>query len=276
MRRRQLAALVERTIELMRRDRRNLLFLLLQAPIIGVLLAIVARADAVMGERAAANEAKKVLFMLANTAIWFGVINAARTIAGERMILRHERLTGLQIVPYLGSKIIALLPLLGIQALLLLLPVALKVQFPASGIMFPLSIELFISLLLAGLAGTALGLAISASATTTDRAISLVPLALIPQILFAGVIFSLGDGITAQRVLSWLTISRWAMDALGSSANLNSLPLLPGMLRPLTPAAEYIATPMHLATRWLILIGYAATCLLVASGMLRRAARPRA
>jgi hypothetical protein len=242
------------------------------------LLALVARADALVGERAAANEAKKVLFILATTAVWFGVINAARSIAGEWAVYRRERLAGVQIGAYVCSKVVALAPLLLFQALALLALVALKVQLPALGVFLPLPIELFITTFLAGLTGIALGLVISAIATTPDRATSLVPLALIPQILFAGAIFSLGDGVSIQRVLSWLMASRWALDAFGTSVNLNTLPVLPGMLRPLTPAPEYLYTPSHLLSSWLILLAYCGICMLSTAIVLRRTDRqePRA
>ena len=121
---------------------------------------------------------------------------------------------------------------------------------------------------LTSLAGLAMGLAISASSSSPDRAISVVPLALIPQILFAGVIFSLGDGLTIQRLLSWFTISRWAMDAYGTTVNLNDLPFQPGMLR--VPKDEYTFTATHLLSRWLILLAYMAVCLGITAWQLKR------
>jgi hypothetical protein len=113
-------------------------------------------------------------------------------------------------------------------------------------------------------------LALSASASTPDRATSLVPLALIPQILFAGVIFSLGEGITIQRLLSWFTISRWAMDAYGSTVDINSLPFQPGFGVLPNPPAEYSHTPGHLLSRWLILLIYMVGCLLLTAWLLKR------
>lgn len=266
---RQFGILVRRYYDLIVQDRRNLGILLLQAPIIGLLLMLVAKADAIVGERAFANEAKKVLFMLATVAVWFGIINAAREISKEAPIYRRERLANLRIGPYIISKVIVLTLLIAIQSLILLVLTGLKVQFPAMGVILPLPIELFITTLLTALAGLSLGLAISAFASTPDRAISLVPLALIPQIMFAGVIFSLGEGNTLQRVLSWLTISRWAMDAYGTSANINDLPLMPGMLRLPNPPAEYLFTPEHLLSRWLILGGYTLVCLLITGIILK-------
>jgi ABC-type multidrug transport system permease subunit len=59
-----------------------------------------------------------------------------------------------------------------------------------------------------------LGLLVSALAPTTDRALSIVPIILIPQIMFSNVIFSLSD--PASKWISYLMPSRWGMQAMGS------------------------------------------------------------
>jgi hypothetical protein len=267
---RQFGILARRYADLSVQDRRNLLILLLQAVIIGLLLLLVAKADAIVGQGAVASEAKKVLFMLATVGVWFGIINAAREIVKEAPIYKRERLANLHIGPYVLAKVVVLTLLVIVQSALLLGLVALKVHFPNQGVILPASIELFITTLLTALAGLALGLALSALASTPDRATSLVPLALIPQILFAGVIFSLGEGVTIQRLLSWLTISRWAMDAYGATANINALPFQPGFGVLPNPPAEYSHTPGLLLSRWLILVVYMLVCLGLTAWLLKR------
>lgn len=265
---RQFGILARRYLDLIIQDRRNLGILLLQAPIIGVLLMLVAKADALVGDKTFASEAKKVLFMLATVAVWFGIINAAREITKESPIFRRERLANLRIGPYVLSKIAILLLLVVVQSALLLGLVSLRVQLPAMGVLLPGWLELYATTLLTSLAGLAMGLAISSSASTPDRAISIVPLALIPQILFAGVIFTLGDGFSVQRLLSWFTISRWAMDAYGTTVNLNELPFQPGMLR--VAKDEYAFTAGHLLSRWAILLLYMLVCLGITAWQLKR------
>jgi ABC-type multidrug transport system ATPase subunit len=265
---RQFGILARRYLDLIVQDRRNLLILLLQAPIIGLLLMLVSKSDAIVGDTAFASEGKKVLFMLATVAVWFGIINAAREITKESAIYRRERLANLRIGPYVLSKIVVLTLLVLIQSLILLVLIDVKVQLPAMGALLPAWIELLATTFLTALAGLAMGLAISSSSSSPDRAISIVPLALIPQILFAGVIFSLGDGLTIQRLLSWFTISRWAMDAYGTTVNLNDLPFQPGMLR--VPKDEYTFTATHLLSRWLILLAYMAVCLGITAWQLKR------
>ncbi|RMD74768.1 MAG: ATP-binding cassette domain-containing protein, partial [Chloroflexi bacterium] len=93
---RQFGLLTRRYFDLMRQDRRNVLILLLQAPIIALLLVLVVRSDALTGTQAQdliqRSEAKKLLFMLATVSVWFGIINAAREITKEQAIYRRERL----------------------------------------------------------------------------------------------------------------------------------------------------------------------------------------
>jgi ABC transport system ATP-binding/permease protein len=264
---RQLVLLTRRSIEVILQDRRNLTLLLLQAPLIALLLILVARPDALIGAREIdlipRGEAKKVLFMLATVSVWFGIINAAREITKERPIYLRERLVNLGLGAYIASKMVVLSILLLFQTIVFLAVLAADVRLPTgTGVLFPVWLELAVTLLMTAAAGTALGLLISAVSTTADRAVSLVPFALIPQILFAGLIFSL-DG--AAEPLSWLTVSRWSMDALGTSVDLNSLCNLAntdsdGSIPPgctplfLETEAAYLHNPFHLLSRWAALL----------------------
>jgi len=253
--------------ELFLQDRRNLLILLLQAPIIAALLAFVVDHEAVSGHGATFSSARALLFMLATVAVWFGIINAAREITKESAIYRRERLSNLRIGPYVLSKVVILTGLVIVQSVLLLAIIGLRVQLPAEGLVGLISGDLFLTTFLASQAGIGLGLLISALAATPDRAISIVPLALIPQVIFSGVIFELKGGAS---VVSWLAIGRWAMDAYGTIIDLNALPLVAGGPR-ITPAYdEYTATVGHLVTRWGIMLLYNLACLLLMIWLLRR------
>ncbi len=214
---RQFAILCKRYAELLFADRKNLALLLLQAPIIGLLLLLVSEPSSFHGR----IEAKKLTFMLAMTGVWFGVINSAREICKEANVLRRERLAGLSPGAYLLSKLTVLAALVIVQSALLVGVVALRVRMPAHGILLPAGIEVYVTVVLAGLAGIALGLALSALATTPDKAMSLIPIVLVPQVLFAGVMFGL-SGITS--LIGWGVSSRAAVDALAAIANLNTLP----------------------------------------------------
>jgi hypothetical protein len=64
------------------------------------------------------------------------------------------------------------------------------------------------------------GLAISAIAPNNDRAISFVPIILIPQVIFSGAIIPLKDWLT--QVMATIFPTRWAMAALGTSIGLHA------------------------------------------------------
>ncbi len=257
---RQLAILCRRYAELMIADRRNLALLLAQAPVIGVLLVLVSGPDAFTADRL---EAKKLIFMLATTGVWFGVINAAREICKEAPILRRERLAGLRDGPYLASKIVVLFALVLVQSAILLGVVAIRIALPDHGVLAPPAIELFVTIALAGLAGLGLGLCVSAVASTPDKATSLIPIVLVPQVLFGGIMFSL-HGATAAA--SWLVPTRAAVDALSATVDTNRLG---GVLR-FIHEPRYAPTSEVVLVAWATLLGQALLFGAVAWWTLRR------
>ena len=224
-------------------DKKNLLLLLLQAPVIGYLMTLVARSDAMVGPRASSLDAKTVLFMLSTVAVWFGIINAAREITKESAVYRRERLAGLRVGAYVLSKVLVLALLVVVQSAALLAVVGSDVRFPANGVLMEGTLELGVTTALTSLAGLSMGLCISAWAKTADRAISFVPLALIPQILFSGVLFPFESGISTTRVLSWFTVSRWAMDAYGATIRLARLPPVSRSPRPRSSCSTPATSP---------------------------------
>jgi hypothetical protein len=75
-------------------------------------------------------------------------------------------------------------------------------------------------LVFTALASVALGLFLSALATSRDMVIYLVLIVLFIQIVFSGAVFEL-SGLT--QPLSWLTITRWSLEALGASTDMEGL-----------------------------------------------------
>ncbi len=237
----------KRYLELTYRDFKNLLILLLQAPIIAILLWLLAKREVLVGvtgeDLIPRVEVLRVLFMLAAVAVWFGVINAARELTKERAIFERERFSKLNLFSYLSSKVTILGILVFLQNVFLL--GILSLQFSGQGVEFPENpggfdpliapvwLETFITLFLTSLAGTALGLLVSSFSTTSDQAISIVPLLIIPQIFFAGLIFKIEAPDTVISAIIWgfslLMISRWTLDALGTTFNVGKLCQLPNV-----------------------------------------------
>jgi ABC-type multidrug transport system ATPase subunit/pSer/pThr/pTyr-binding forkhead associated (FHA) protein len=170
-------------------------------------------------EPGSGGDAQKILFIMAFAAVMFGCINGAREIVKEVPIYRRERTVNLGIAPYMFSKIAVLGTLCLIQSLILVLLVNLKSPFRVS-IFLPPFLEIYITMALTSLAGLMTGLTISALVPTNDRAMSMIPLALLPQVIFAGVVFSL-DNPQALQIPAVFFPARWAMAAMGSTVGLH-------------------------------------------------------
>jgi hypothetical protein len=215
---RQFRLLASRYTELLRNDTANMAILLLQAPIIAALLIFLTKQNIFVSHNGNDIDAQTPLFIMAAAAVWFGTINAAREIVKEAPIYRRERTVNLGIFPYVMSKVFVLGLLCLVQSFLLLAIVGLKSGYP-DGIFLPAFLELYISLVLTALGGLMMGLAVSAIAPNTDRAMSVVPLLLIPQIIFAGSTFKL-SGVTEW--ISYFIVTRWGLQALGDTVHLHS------------------------------------------------------
>jgi ABC-type multidrug transport system ATPase subunit len=164
-------------------------------------------------------DAQKVLFIMAFATVLFGCINGAREIVKESAIYKRERAVNLGIMPYMLSKIVVLGVLCLFQSAVLVGVVELGEPLQ-QGIILPPLLETYITLCLTSLAGLMVGLTISAIAPNNDRAISFVPIILIPQVIFSGAIIPLKDWVT--QILAVIFPTRWAMAALGSSIGLHA------------------------------------------------------
>ena len=209
---RQWLTLSRRYAGVLLKDKLNLFILFAQAPIIALLTYFV------MGE----NQPRDfVYFILSLVSVWFGTSAAAREIIRERPIYKRERMVNLGIVPYLFSKIFVLGIIVGIQCLLLFLPLKF---FDLTGLMpMPgefLGIPQFWTMLLTAAVGIALGLFVSAVVKTSELATSLVPLLLIPQILFSGLV-GVPSGI--NKAAGLLMPAAWSFDAMKRYSTLDTL-----------------------------------------------------
>ena len=198
--------------------------------------------------------AEKVLFILACAAVWLGVINSTKVIVAEQEIYQRERLYGLaRALRALQNTVLGGIGL--VQMALLVFFVNLAILLPNRGLVGPVQVEYFITLVLSTVAGIALGLLTSALARTLDLANTLMFLLLIVQVIFSGLLF---DPTGLAQIPASLTVSRWTLQALGTSTDLNRL--LTGIM----PGYDWnppTRRPAHLVGCWLILVLYAAVCI---------------
>ena len=268
---RQLSVLCMRYAKLVINDRQRLLLLLAQAPILAVLISFVAN-----GKQFEQYEmTKSLLFALSCSAFWIGMLNAIQEVCKERTIMKREYMTGLSLSSYISSKIIVLGAMDIIQSLLVVSVFALSVGLPEEGIILAPYAELLVTTFLTAVASSAMGLFVSCLFTNADRAMTVAPILLMPQILFSGLIFKL-DGAT--EMISWLAVCRWSMEGYGTTANLNELPLRlqqEGIAIPHEAEDFFEFTALHMWFAWLILIVYTLVFLILARISLSKIGKER-
>lgn len=176
----QWLTLTRRFLEIKLNDKRNTLLLLAQAPIVALILGIIVRSSPV-------NDSK-TLFIAAIISIWFGANNAVREIVSESGIYVRERMVNLKIPSYVFSKFAVLAGIAFIQCLLFV-GVIVGAGRLATGNFLSLTVILYLT----SVAGIATGLFLSALVNSTEKAMSILPLVLIPQLLLSGFMVSIDD-----------------------------------------------------------------------------------
>ena len=200
----QTKTLMHRYIDLILSDKKNLLILLLQAPLIAIVIGLVFDTKGSLAERAAAES--QIFFILVLSAIWFGTLNSARELVKELPIYLRERSVNLGIVPYLSSKLVPLAVLCLIQCALLMGIVSLLVDLSGN---YGWRV---VALFAAGMAATCMGLAVSAFVDSNDKAVAIAPILLIPQVVLSNAVVHLGNA--GLWVAKASMVSLWALDAM--------------------------------------------------------------
>jgi ABC-type multidrug transport system ATPase subunit/pSer/pThr/pTyr-binding forkhead associated (FHA) protein len=217
----QTRVLASRYATIMLRDRKHLRSALIQVPILGVLTALLFGAgvfEQIPVPHFAAKSAQ-LIFLMVTIAVWLGSINAAREIVKERSILNRELSIGVQIQAYLASKLIILLAFATAQTLLFsFIVLALRPLHETSAA----ALQLVIVLTLAAWIAVLLGLVVSAHSGSEDQATGVIPLLLVPQLLFSGAIVPIGDMTTPVRLLAALVPARWSFASAGEAIHMQS------------------------------------------------------
>jgi ABC-type multidrug transport system ATPase subunit/pSer/pThr/pTyr-binding forkhead associated (FHA) protein len=180
---RQAALLTRRYASIWRGDYPALLAMLGQALLVAVLLGLLfGDLGRVEEPFEHARRSVNLLFLLAVSSFWFGCNNAAKEIVKERTIYTRERDFNLRVGSYYTSKWLLLTAVSWVQALVLFAVVRTWCDPPG-----PAAGQVLVLLALSQ-AGVTLGLAISACSATEEMAITLIPIAVIPQIILSGTI----------------------------------------------------------------------------------------
>lgn len=230
----QFRLLLSRYFKTKVRDKVGTGILLLQAPIIGVLLAVVFgwQAEEVpswclgalqqlaqrTGERASndvfdtlsmTQDHTGAVFFMVVSAIWFGTSNAAREIVKERSIYLRERMVNLGLVNYVMSKFVLLALFCVVQCTMLLGIVFFALDFAGGPAAFFQELG---ALITTSVSAVGIGLLLSTLVTSSEAAMALTPIALIPQIVLGGVMVP-ATTIPKLAPLMYVIPARWGFEA---------------------------------------------------------------
>jgi len=264
---RQWWLLTQRTVELLARNRLTVAILVGSPVMIAVMFLMLFRPGAFDFANPSPNTTVMILFWIAFGGFFFGLTYGLSQICDEFAILRAERRAGLRLVPYVLSKITALVPLLGLVDALLL--VLLRVTDRLPGTADPGA--LFLTLALTSLCALTLGLLCAAAVNSPSQAALMVPMLSFPQVLFVGAFLPVPVMADVGRWVSYAMSNRWAFEALGAIAGVPELwahggsPLGPPLLA--SYGSTFDGPP---GRNWVVLAAFAVVFAAGAVAVLRR------
>ncbi len=207
---RQLMLLMSRYWKVKIRDRAGAAIMFLQAPVIGIMLAVVfggqrsaipfwclgalqelanrnpqttSNAGNLLKEMNPTTDHTAAMFFVVVSCVWFGTSNAAREIVTERSIYLRERMVNLSLFNYVMSKYIILSLVCVLQCTMLLGIVFFSLGFEGGAPAFVMELA---SMVAVSMNAAALGLLLSTVVASAEAAMALTPIALIPQIVLGG------------------------------------------------------------------------------------------
>jgi ABC-type multidrug transport system ATPase subunit/pSer/pThr/pTyr-binding forkhead associated (FHA) protein len=233
----QFGLLFSRYWKVKARDVSGTMIMLLQAPIIGVLLAGVfggqkegipfwclgalqelskksgGAGDGIndtLRNMQATPDHSAALFFCVVSAVWFGTSNAAREVVSERAIYMRERMVNLKLFNYIFSKFVLLSLFCIVQCTVLLAIVFFALGFNGGIQAFGISL---LTLIVTAMNSVAVGLLLSTLVTSAEAAMALTPIALIPQVVLGGLMVPM----TTNPMLKWpmyLMPARWGFQGV--------------------------------------------------------------
>ena len=192
------------------------------------------------------SNAQSELLILILGSCFAGALNSIREIVKERPIYSRERAAGLSAGAYLVSKLLVLGVISGVQAIVLVAVGLLGRTFPPHGSFLPMPLlEIALGVAMVAIASMAIGLLISALVATPERAMPLVFLPVMVQVVTTGGIFPV-HGRAVLEQIAFITPSRWGFADCASTVDLNYLQSNPGV-----PVAAGDPAWNHTASAWL-------------------------
>jgi ABC-type multidrug transport system ATPase subunit len=221
---RQFWTLTRRYVAVIVSDRANLALLGLQAPILAVIILLANGPGGFDPDtNVAIRIAQSVGLFLAVSACYLGAGNAIREIVKELPVYLRERAVGLSISAYVASKVVVLSVITVLQALILVfIGTARQGSPPDAALLGSWHLELFLGVSLCGLASMGLALMISAMVRNGDKAVTLLPLILVPQLVLCSPQLGIYDKPVLGQVAD-IASAQWGYAIFASTVDTNQL-----------------------------------------------------
>jgi len=170
------------------------------------------------------RDASTIMLILAVGMCFSGAANSVRELIKERVIYERERATGLSRSAYLMSKVIVLGVVTAFQGVIIAAIGFSTRNMPSEGLIVVKApaIEMALAIIALGFTSMMFGLIISALVKTAEKTMPLLVMFAIVQVVFTGVLFQLFDTPGVAQ-FAWLMPSRWAVAAMGATADMNTL-----------------------------------------------------
>ena len=265
----QTRVLTSRYLKVFTRDRRNVLILLGQIPILGLAVAALFKSGVFIRPPKDAGQAVKLTFLLLVTTVWIGSIDSAREIIKEKGVFVRETAVGVKISSYLASKAIVLFALATIQAVVLTgIVLAFQPLHEAQSVYG----AVLIIVVLTAFAAVSMGLLVSAFVRSEDQATSFIPLILIPQLFFGGSIVATAEMSTPMQTATKAVVTQWSYAGMGAAIDMNGRIADDPKYGKVARFSHDYFTLSHAST-YLILGGFSLVTLFAVGWILRRRAR---
>ena len=222
---------------------------------------------------------KSACFVIVSAAIWGGLFNSIQTIVQDRENVKRDYSSGLRWRCYTASRATVQFLICALQSVILSLSIqGVKMAYdnvlPESGVIFTgPRLEYYLTILLIMYAADCMGLMICCIVKKAETASVMAPYILIVQLIFSGILFEM-KGIA--NTVSYLMIARWGMEGMGSTSNLNELPLkIQATVPQITHEAEemFESSTGHLLLVWLVLIVFSVLFVTLGNLFLHRVAK---
>ncbi len=208
---RQLLILSHRNLTILFQDHASLLLLLVIAPLLGLLDFVLWKRDLFDVATGDSGQALTLLFTNGLLVVMVGSLATMREIVKESEIYCRERMVGLQILPYLLSKVWFCIVLALYESAVFFFIKTVVVDLPGSASDLA---AFYFTMFLTTLGGMIMGLLVSALSSNQNVAPLLTILFLVPQFTLAGAFMPLPSLGPAGQWMSQFTLTRWSYEAM--------------------------------------------------------------